>query len=172
MLQRCLPKSKAWAVQAEPPSHFQVLAVTPRASFKKIDTQEVATTVLRPESSTTSQSDARFPGSVVSQQGYRSLPQPFWTFSSNSLGKFTTLFPDFRNPYLGLEGEFTENHLAVETPEAGASAHAAPPKRPLISDPQLRSCPRNRPAQGLSQLSPGRGWQPTGAAQRLSARAG
>lgn len=75
-----------------------MLAVTLRASFKKIDTQEVATAMFSTESSMTSESDARFTGSMVSQQGYRFLPQPF--------GTFTILFPDFRNQYLGLEGEF------------------------------------------------------------------
>lgn len=116
--------------------------------------------MLSPESSTTSDSDARFTGSMVSQQGYHSLPQPFWTLSSNSLGKFTILFPNLRNQYLGLEGEFTENHLTVETPEAGASAQGAPPQRHLTSAPDheaahgTRHPPSSRPLPASSWVRP------------------
>lgn len=52
-------------------------------------------------------------------------------------GKITILFPELGDQYLGLEGEFSENHLTVETPEAGASAHAAPPRSRIRPQDQL-----------------------------------
>lgn len=42
--------------------------------------------------------------------------------SVQSLGKIAILFPDLRDRYLGLEGEFSDHHFTVEMPEAGASA--------------------------------------------------
>lgn len=44
-----------------------------------------------------------------------------WAFSSVS-GKIAILFPDLRDGYLGLEGEFTDHRVTVEMPEAGVSA--------------------------------------------------
>ena len=55
--------------------------------------------------------------------------------------KITILFPELGDQYLGLEGEFTENHLTVEMLEAGASAHAAPPRPRIHPEGQLPAQP-------------------------------
>lgn len=47
--------------------------------------------------------------------------QALWAFSL-VFGKITLLFPDLRDRYLGLEGEFTDHHVTVEMAEAGVSA--------------------------------------------------
>lgn len=67
-------------------------------------------------------------------------------------GKITILFPELGDQYSGLEGEFTENHLTVETPEAGASAHAAPPRSRIRPQDQLLA------STGPLSASSGGGW--------------
>lgn len=82
---------------------------------------EVVAAVLSPDSSMISQSDAKFTDSMLSQWGSHSF-LALSGHSVQSLRKITILFLDLRDRYLGLEGESTEHHLAVEMPEAGASA--------------------------------------------------